>query len=313
MSVRIRWAPLGLVVALASTSACGSGGVGGGTGNVQLFIVPEDSIVSGVAAGTDKENLQDGWTVTYKKFLVTIGGFRARSTLGGKNIGDATLFVLDLKNAPPGGYVTVSLQGVDALRYDKVGEDMPAASPVARALPPTTSADAKLMSDNGYALYFEGEMTKPDGQSCKPSDPKSCKPAPKITFKWGFAMGTSFDDCGSATGDTGFVVPSGGSVQVKPTIHGDHWFFSDVTQGAEVTTRYAQYIADCDLDNDGETTMDELRAVKSSDVFPSPRYKLSGTVGSTPIATAFDYVKAQARTIHDFQGDGECPTRAILK
>jgi hypothetical protein len=32
-----------------------------------------------------------------------------------------------------------------------------------------------------------------------------------------------------------------------------------------------------------------------------------------PIATALDYVKAQARTLHDFQGDGECPTRAILK
>ena len=32
-----------------------------------------------------------------------------------------------------------------------------------------------------------------------------------------------------------------------------------------------------------------------------------------PIATAWDYVRSQARTIHDFQGDGECATRTVLK
>jgi hypothetical protein len=293
--------------------ACGNGGALGGKGSVQVFVVPEDSIASGVKAGTTSETIQDGWTVDYSKFLVTIGGFRARSTSLGESVSDPTVFVLDLKNAPPGGYVTAQFTDLTAGRWDRVGEDLPVATGAARPLPPTTADEARFMTDHGYSIYFEGTLSKPDGVSCNPAKPAVCKPAPLVKFRWGFAIGTSFDDCASAQGDTGFAVPAGGSTQLKPTIHGDHWFFSDLTQGAEVTRRYAQYIADSDLDGDGETTLDELKSVKSSDVFPSPKYRLSGTVANAPIRTAFDYVQAQARTLHKFQGDGECPTRGVLK
>ena len=48
---------------------------------------------------------------------------------------------------------------------------------------------------------------------------------------------------------------SGGTVQVKPTIHGDHWFFTNVTQGAELTERRAQWIVDSDLDRAGKNML----------------------------------------------------------
>ncbi|MGZ5966466.1 MAG: hypothetical protein ACXWP4_02275 [Polyangiales bacterium] len=305
---------LGLACTLA-LCACSSGNTigSGGQGTVQVFIVPEASITNGISAGTGPEDIADGWKVEYTKYLVTVGNFRARSTQTGDAIGDSTVYVLDLRNAPAGGYVISTFGGVAATRFDKVGEDMPAAKAGAKGLAPTSDADVAMMIAKGYALYFEGTMTNDAGKSCSPTKPTECVEAKTIHFKWGFAMGTSFDDCASAQGDTGFAVPSGGAVQVKPTIHGDHWFFSDITQGAEVTVRYAQFIADSDLDHDGETTLDELAKVKSADVFPSAKYKLSGTVGGAPIATAFDFVKAQARTIHDFQGDGDCPTRSILQ
>jgi hypothetical protein len=284
-----------------------------GTGRVDVFIVPEASITDGIEPGTDPETIQDGWRVRYDKFLVSIANFRAHSTSEGTTIGDPRAVVIDLRNAPAGGYVLTSFTDVDAIRFDKVGEDMPAAKPGAIGLPPTTADDVTLMTTKGYAIYVEGTLTKDDGQSCTPGKPTECVAAKSVRIRWGFAMGTSFDDCASAQGDTGFAVPRGGSVQVKPTIHGDHWFFSDVTQGAEITKRYAQFVADSDLDHDGETTLDELAKVKAADVFPAETYKLSGTVGGVPIATAFDYVKAQARTLHDFQGDGDCPTRIILQ
>jgi hypothetical protein len=301
--MRLRYSFLALL-------ACSSSS--GGKGNVQVFIDPEASITEGVAAGDGDENMRDGWSVTYTRFLVTVGNFRARSSSTGHSVRDATIYVLDLKKAPPGGYVTFSARDLDAERYDKVGQDMPAAAPGARALPPTTDADVRLMIDKGYSIYVEGSLSKADGQSCVPGKPMDCVPAKTISFKWGFAMATSFDDC-EAQGVPGFAIPAGGTTQVKPTIHGDHWFFVDMTEGAEVTKRYAQYIADSDLDRDGETTLDELSRVRAADVFPSDKYRLSGAVGGVPIATALDYVKGQARTIHDFQGDGECPTRAILK
>jgi hypothetical protein len=301
------------VTAILALVACSSTAGSGGTGSVQVFVVAEDSITRGIAPGTDREQIQDGWAVSYSRFLVTLGRFHAQSSSTGSSFDDASVWVLDLRNAPAGGYVIVDRSEIPSGRYDHVGQDMPQAQAGVRAVAPTSAADVKLMVDNGYSLYFEGTLTKPDGQSCKPSDPTICKANPTIKFRWGFAIGTSFDDCAPPQGDSGFAVPVSGAVQVKPTIHGDHWFFSDLTQGAEVTLRYAQYIADSDLDGDGETTLDELKRVKSSDVFPAPRYRLSGTVGNAPIATAFDYVQAQARTLLHFEGDGDCPTHTILK
>jgi hypothetical protein len=39
-------------------------------------------------------------------------------------------------------------------------------------------------------------------------------------------------------------------------------------------------------------------------------YNLSGAL--IPIVTAYDYLEAQVRTLGDFQGEGECPTRELL-
>jgi hypothetical protein len=294
-------------------AACsGDGDSAAGKGNAEVFVDAEESITSGIEAGAGDENIQDGWSVTYTKFLITVGNFRAKSSSSNIAVSDPSVYVLDLKNAPSGGYVIKRFTDIDAIRYDKVGNDMPVALAAAKILAPTTEADKKIMVDGGFSLYVEGSMTKADGQSCTPGTMMGCVAAKEIKFKWGFAMGTSFDDCASAQGDTGFAVASGGTVQVKPTIHGDHWFFSDLTEGAEVTKRYAQYVADADLNHDGETTIDELKMVKAADAFPATIYKISGGVDG-PIATAWDFVRSQARTVHDFQGDGECPTRTVLK
>ena len=86
------------------------------------------------------------------------------------------------------------------------------------------------------------ELLKADGQSCLPTDPTACQPAPEVRFAWGLAAGTAYDDCAPQTGDAGFAVPSGGTAQVKPTIHGDHWFFTNITQGAEITERRAALV-----------------------------------------------------------------------
>jgi hypothetical protein len=303
-----------LLLPLVLSAACSDGDspTSRARGNAKVFIVAEESIAGGVQAGSGPENIQDGWTVTYSKFLVSLGGFHAKSNADGEQLLDPTTFVLDLKNAPTAGYVTSSFQDVPAVQYDVVGQDMPIATASSKVVPPTTEADKKQMVDGGFSLFVAGKLTKPDGKSCTPGKPTECVDAKEIRFSWGFAMATAFDDCAPAAGNTGFAVSTGGTVNVQPTIHGDHWFFAETTQGAEVTKRYAQYIADGDLNHDGETTVDELKLVKSSDVFPADKYKLSGGVDG-PINTAWDYVRSQARTLHDFQGDGECPTRRVIK
>jgi hypothetical protein len=285
---------------LALITACSSDGGGsgtGGTGNVQIFVVPEDSIANGLEPGTDLENIQDGWTVRYDRYVVTVGNFRARRSDNGDSIADPSTFILDLKRAPSSGYVVKELTGIAAVRWDKFGYDIPNAKPGATPLAPTTQADADFMIQNGYSVYFEGSGEK-EGK--------------KISFKWGFAAGTSFDDCASPDGVAGFAVPAGGTVQVKPTLHGDHQFFDNVTQGVEITKRLAQWLAICDKDADGDLTLAELKACDVVTALPQPPYDLTAVRdqdGDGKISV-FDYVDTQLRTFGDYQGDGECPTRA---
>jgi hypothetical protein len=285
-----------LLSALALIAGCGDEtGATGDKGDAQVFVEPEETIPGGLAAGMGEEEIQDGWTVTYDRFLVSIGNFRAGRSDASEKLVEPDTFVLDLLHAPAGGYVITTFEDVSAARWDRFGFDLPNATAASKTLAPTTAEDVKLLADSGWSIYFEGRIEKMGVVK---------------TFKWGLPAGTSFDDCMNEEGTPGFAVPSGASTQVKPTIHGDHWFFNNVTAGAEVSKRYAKYIADADANADGETTIAELKALKAADAFPADQYNLAG--GLSPIETAYDYVLAQARTLGDFQGDGECPTRKIL-
>jgi hypothetical protein len=297
----------------ATLVALALGGCSGeGAGTAQVFVEPEDTITHGLQAGAENENIHDGWSVAYTRFVVVVGHVRASRSDTMEKVTDTGVHVLDLLRAPASGYVVAELGALGdlgAARWDRFGFDLPNASKGAVPLAPTTEADATFMIDHGYSIYFEGTMTNPTGRSCPPGG--TCRDATSIAFRWGFPAGTSFDDCSSADGIAGFAVPSGGTIPVKPTIHGDHWFFSNFTSGVELTERRAQYLADADANGDGETTLDELRSYEAADAFPIPAYNLSGALGG-PIHSAYDYVLAETRTLGHFQGDGECPTRAVL-
>jgi hypothetical protein len=299
---------IAVLTAIPSMMGCSDEGMG----SLQVFVEAEASITGGVDPGTGDENIADGWGVTYDEFLVTIGNVRAARTDTDATLSDASTFVLDLKQVPANGYVITEMNAVSGTWY-KFGFDMPSPTAETQVLAPTSAMDKDLLNQGGYSLYIAGAIENANGMSCPPGDPDpaKCVAAPKITFRWGFPAATSFDDCATVDGTPGFAIPSGGTAPVAITIHGDHWFFNNITAGVEIVTRYAQYIADCDLNHDGETTIDELKQVPAADVFPSPKYNLSGSF-SGPIKTAYDYVLAQARTIGDFQGDGECPTRKVL-
>jgi hypothetical protein len=293
-------------------AACGGDDDGGGsTGTVQVFVEAEDTIPGGLDPGTGEENVKDGWTIRYDKFIVVVGDFKAhRSAAPDDVLALPDTWVLDMKNLPAGGFVLGEKTGVAAERWDKVGYSLPKATSAAKKADFTAQADYDLMVQNGWSIYVEATLTKPDGQSCLPTAPTDCVAATTVHVKFGLDAATSFADCAPPQGDAGFAVPSGGSVQVKPTIHGDHWFFSNITQGAEITDRLAQWIANADLNRDGNVDLAEAGMSTAGDLFPSPPYNLSGAI--IPIDNGADYIEAQSRTLGDFEGEGECPTRTIL-
>jgi len=287
---------LGVASVAFLAMGCGEGTSSGGTGKVQIFVEAESTIPNGLSAGMEAEDILDGWNVKYTRFLVAIGNFRAARSDASDKLTAPGVYVLDLMNVPAGGYVVHTWENVEATRWDRFGFDLPNATNDVKTLAPTTDADKAVLVDNKASLYVEGEID--NGMQ-------------KKTFKWSLPAGTSFDDCADENGLAGFAVPSGGSVPIKPTIHGDHWFFNSVTAGVEITKRYAQYIADCDLDMDGETTIAELKTVQGMELakaFPADKYNFAGVV----LDNAYAWVLGQARTLGDFQGEGECPTRQPL-
>lgn len=144
-SERAALVALSLVSMMACSSNDDGGTAAGGTGTLQVFVVPEDSIASGLQPGTDLENIQDGWTITYDRYVVAVGNFRAKRSDNGDSIGDPRTYILDLKKAPSSGYVALELAGVAAVRWDRFGYDIPNAKPGAMPLAPTSQADADFM------------------------------------------------------------------------------------------------------------------------------------------------------------------------
>ena len=298
------------------TASCG-GDSGGAKGKVQVFLEAEDTIPNGLDPGTEGENIVDGWTVRYTKFLVSVGNFRAgRSAAPNDKLSEPKTYVVDMKALPAGGLVIAEFASATAARWDKVGYDLPNATAASTCVQGVSTADCALMKGNVYSVYFEATLTKPDGRACRPGVmPADCVPRTTHTVAWGLKAGTSFDDCAPPQGDAGFAVPTGGTVQVKPTIHGDHWFFTNITQGTEMTARRAQWIVDADANRDGTTTLEELKQATAASLFPSPTYNLSGALASSECAnvtTGYCFLLAQARTLGDYQGEGECPTRKVL-
>ena len=276
-----------LVAAIAI--GCDDEASSAGTGTATLSIEAEDTIPDGLDPGTELENIVDGWTVRYDRVLVTVGNIVARSSEAASELSEEDVYLLDLKQIPSTGFELLHASDVDAVRYDEVSFENPVADESNERGPSVSPDDLAMMVDNAWSIYVSGMITK-DGET--------------KTFAWGAEAPTSYTHCGPEDGDLGFAVASGATTSATFTIHGDHWFFNGFPEGAEIVERRAQWIADADLDGDGETTMEELQDTMASDVFPSEDYSLASS--PIPITTAYDFFVAQSQTIGHFQGEGEC-------
>lgn len=266
---------------------------------VEVNVIAEKSVI-GFAAG-------DGWTVDFDKFLIVVGDFDAinESDLAASLLGERTA-VIDLRALFYSQFTLIVFDRVAAGRFSSVGFTLPGADGTTTKTPATLEDDLLLMVAGEYSVYIEGVMTKADGQSCAPDAPMDCIPAEQIAFRWGFSAGTAYADC------SGFEVPAGTDlVFVELNMTGETWFapgFSEM--GYDATKTRAQWIADADLDRDGETTLTELQSIKASQLFtPALGYDFAGA--PIPVETAYDFVEAQARNLgrHSY---GYCTTSRAL-
>jgi len=273
-------------------------GMGASVGDTGVYGTLEVTVTGGNFL---KFDTGDGWTVQFDKYLLTVGAFGAPSAdTESHDLQDSQTAVVDARSLVSSPYTLAAFDRVAAGRYEPVSFALPNAAATSVGAPQTLKADLDLMIKGRYSVYVEGSMTRTGGQSCTPGSPKDCTPAEKISFRWGYSAGMKYDQC------DGFEVWDGATSTVRLFMTSLHWFapgFAEATSPSR-----AQWIADADLDHNGETTLAELQKIKASDLFDAS-YDLSGA--PIKIVTAYDFAEAQARNLGR-SSYGYCETSRAL-
>jgi hypothetical protein len=270
------------------------GSVSDGLNSVGDVLAAPGEGVFGVQSGSGVGQIRDGWTVEYQKILVSIGTVTLTTASGGDVEVDAD-YVVDLLSLPLSGTLLDHEDGRE--KPSAIAFTLPpAVTDKTRPLSPyTLDQDVELMVEGGYALYVEGTIEKADGMSCDPDVPSDCAPAPIVRFRWGLPHGVAYDDCVW----TDQTVPQENVTLKFPAVS---WLQTAI--GPESPTLRAQWIADADLDRDGETTIEELEQIDAATLLSRRRgYDLSGAGES--VATVYDFLREQARQL-GMRAWGEC-------
>ncbi len=289
-------------------------------GSLTVLLDPEDVIIEGLAPGDGNENVWDGWTVEFDKYLVTVGHVDLRfSTDDDLETDDSHLYVVDLTRVPSNGSELWAFDELRPGRWEFRYETSGAAHG-AEQHETVMDDDFERMVDKDSTYLVEGSITKLDGQSCPPvalaSPPAAtevvgenavgnpCYEAEEVRFTFAARAETLFGPC-EIDGVPGVSVPSGGQQTSSITIHGDHLFFNGFPSGSEGgIRRLAQWWADADLDLDGLVTEDELKAISPADLL-GEEYSFGGSP-IQPLEDMYTYVIAQLKTQGHYQGEGEC-------
>lgn len=297
-----------------------------GTGSLSVLLEPEGTIIDGIEAGDGAEDMRDGWSVAFERYIVTVGDIDVHSSTDPNVAAEAKqVFSVDLKQIDAAGAELWRLDGLREGRWE-FDYSTPSARQDATRHDSVSKAEFEDMVDHGFTYVIEGAISNPDGRSCPPatlaavgdrqpsgapSGENDCYDAATVRFSFGAPAETRYGPC--VIDDVpGFAVSAHQTQVVAVTIHGDHLFFNGFPEGSEGgVRRLAQWLADCDLDLDGTVTRAELEAIAPSDLpeLDPERYQLGGA--PLELKTMYDYVTAQLKTQGHFQGEGECPLGAL--
>lgn len=280
-------------VALVALAGCADPAADAGEGEEKLTTWGEDFIEQGIPAdATGEGGFIDGWSIRYTKFLVAYRAFTIADEDGHVVASlDAPRLV---DNVKPGRKALASWSGLEAKAYEHASYEIAPATSAAK-LVGATAADLALMVEKGYALYVEGSADKPAAGGAE---------AAHKTFRWGFASATRYFDChAEADGkDTlGVVITRGGVDTTELTTHGDHLFYDRLQSSPDPAIRTSlrfEEKAAADADGDGEITLDELDRARIDVRTYDPSGFAAPTLGA--------FVRALARTVGHYRGEGEC-------
>lgn len=292
-----------------------------GGATLRVSLQAEDTITEGLEAGDGDEDIRDGWAAEFEHYAIVLGAIELAGASDPSNVaGNDDFFVYDLVQAPPAGEVLWEIEDIDATRYAFAYQQGIATGATLNGN--LEEALLARMIDEGCTYLIEGALTQASGRTCPPRDTEvpagatadadGCYANETIAFNLCASSPVRYGPC-ELDGMEGVPVSGDGS-DVALTIHGDHLFFNGFPEGEEGgVMRQAQWLADCDLNLDGEVTQAELESVLLADLDAVSDFELGSAPavpGGGALVNAWDYVRTQLSTQGHLGGEGECPPGA---
>lgn len=261
------------------------------TGDLVVSLQAEDTISEGLAAGAGEEDISDGWTIEYTKFIVALGHVHVHQAGGTTHEVEMDLLA-DLRTVSSAGRPIQTLSDLPTGRYT-FEYDTPTASADMTRDASVSAADQTRMVAEGCTYLIQGTATR---------EMRS------IAFDFCLAAETVLE-CAAMEGAEGIVINSG-SNSAAMTLHGDHLWFNGFPDGDEgVVVRRAGWLALADdrTGADGMLTNADLMATPVTVLDPT-LYALTGapSVDGMPILNLLQYARAQVTTQGHLNGEGEC-------
>lgn len=240
----------------------------------------EDFIETGIPA----DKFEDGWSVKFSRFLVVLRDTAIADTTGAVGAQQPGAKAFDLVKKGPVEVFAAAAPGKawDVVRY---------------AIAPDSNADATNIEGSDLALLKSRTASLiAIGTGTKAGVTKS--------FEWSFTSNTLYDACERAGGGgKGITLVPGKEVMVQLTVHGDHFFYDQLSGDAKL--RFDP-IANADANNDNKVTLDELATVQLT-ALPQGQY---GTTGAANIRNLREFITQNMRTVGHFEGEGECTPKS---
>jgi hypothetical protein len=275
----------------------------GTTGTVTAYLQAEGTISEGLDPGGDLEHVIDGWRVRFDRFVVVLGRVGLARSRDDRTFRSDTIHAIDLTRVSAMGVPVARFLDVPVGQWDFVTFRLGGVGSAMRD-PSVMEADFAEMQARGCSYLIAGRIEDPEGDGiARPPGRAMRTNVASVRFRFCVPVEVAHGPCQAEDGLPGIVVTTG-SQAFDLTAHGDHLLFDGFPEGPEIVHRRAQWLADADLDGDGEVEQSELESIDAAALFRDPDYSLGGS--PVPIRTAWDFVRAQVATQMHFQGEGEC-------
>ena len=183
----------------------------------------------GTQRGYPSHLFQDGWSIQFTKYLVSLGDFTLTSASGEKRTASEHLLV----DVQKGDVPLTTLRGLPAGRWSVGFRVSPPREDTRLPEDSVLAEDAARMRERGYSYWVEGVAVK-GGVGV-------------YTFRMGFPVTATLVDCvNGVDGTLGLVVPENSVAEAEVTIHAEHMFYDRLGTHRGVLLRFDALAATAD-------------------------------------------------------------------